>query len=79
MWGSQTHLLSLNPSQPKHAATFVSRCDAKSRADLYVRCGEWGKAAEVARERGDRAKLESVLLHPLSSYNTVLTVLKTTT
>ncbi|KAL0240233.1 hypothetical protein I308_106782 [Cryptococcus tetragattii IND107] len=55
-----THLLSLKPPQPKHAATFVSRCDAKGRADLYVRCGEWGKAAEAARERGDRAKLEQL-------------------
>ena len=54
----QTHLLSLSPPQPDHAANYVQRCDPKSRPDLYVRCGDWGKAAEACRERGDRAKLE---------------------
>jgi hypothetical protein len=54
----QTHLLSLEPPQPIHAAAFVLRCDAKVRSDLYVRCGDWGKAAEAAKERGDKAKLE---------------------
>ncbi|RSH95606.1 hypothetical protein EHS25_000698 [Saitozyma podzolica] len=55
-----THLLSLDPPQPSHAAAFVARCDPKTRADLYVRCGDWGKAAEAAKERGDRQKLEEL-------------------
>ncbi|ORY21590.1 Vps16, C-terminal region-domain-containing protein [Naematelia encephala] len=55
-----THLLSLTPPQPTHAVSFVPRCDPKNRTDLYVRCGEWGKAAESAKERGDRAKLEQL-------------------
>jgi len=54
----QTHLLSLNPPCPIQAASFVPRCDPKVRADLYVLCGDWGKAAEAAGERKDRAKLE---------------------
>ncbi|KAK8870008.1 hypothetical protein IAR55_000578 [Kwoniella newhampshirensis] len=55
-----THLLSLNPPQPTHAANYVARCDLKSRPDLYVRCGDWGKAAESAKERGDKARLEQL-------------------
>ena len=64
---SKTHLLSLNPPQLVHAAGFVARCDPKTRADLYVRCGDWGKAAEACRERGDRTKLESVLQSPVEN------------
>ncbi|WVF72368.1 hypothetical protein IAT40_007183 [Kwoniella sp. CBS 6097] len=55
-----TRLLSLTPPQPTHAATFVPRCDPKARADLYVLCGDWGKAAESAKERNDRTKLEQL-------------------
>ena len=54
----ENHLLSLSPPQLIHAASFVPRCDPKLRADLYVQCGDWGKAAESAKERGDKAKLE---------------------
>jgi len=42
----------------KHASIFVPRCDAKMRADLYVRCGEWRQAGVEAKERGDMAKLQ---------------------
>jgi hypothetical protein len=42
----------------KEAAAFVSRCDGKRRADLYVRCGEWRMAGKECKERGDKAKLE---------------------
>ena len=42
----QTHLLSLTPPHPAEAAKFVARCDPKSRVDLYVKCGDWAKAAE---------------------------------
>ncbi|KAL7422143.1 Vacuolar protein sorting-associated protein 16 [Cryptotrichosporon argae] len=55
-----THLLALTPPQPQRAAAFVARCDARARPDLYARCGEWGRAAEAARERGDRAKLDEL-------------------
>ena len=50
------HLLSIG--QPARAAAYVVRCDAKLRADLYVKCGDWGRAAEAAKERGDGQKLE---------------------
>jgi hypothetical protein len=52
----QTHLLSLTPPHPTEAAKFVARCDPKSRVDLYVKCGDWAKAAESAEK--DRGKLE---------------------
>ncbi|KAK4687137.1 vacuolar protein sorting-associated protein 16, partial [Tremellales sp. Uapishka_1] len=55
-----SHLLSLNPPQPVQAASFVARCDAKSRADLYVRCGDWAKAAEACKERNDKGKIEQL-------------------
>ncbi|RXK39934.1 vacuolar protein sorting-associated protein [Tremella mesenterica] len=55
-----THLLSLSPPQPTQAASFVNRCDPKSRADLYVQCGDWTRAAEACQARGDRAKLEEL-------------------
>ncbi|WWC61373.1 uncharacterized protein I303_103954 [Kwoniella dejecticola CBS 10117] len=55
-----THLLSLTPPQPTHAASFVPRCDPRQRADLYVRCGDWGRAAESAKERNDRSKLDEL-------------------
>ncbi|WWC69699.1 uncharacterized protein I206_103642 [Kwoniella pini CBS 10737] len=55
-----THLLSLTPPQPTHAASFVARCDPRQRAELYVQCGDWGKAAESAKERNDRGKLDEL-------------------
>ncbi|RSH83220.1 uncharacterized protein EHS24_006887 [Apiotrichum porosum] len=55
-----THLLALTPPQPTYAASFVARCDAKSRPDLYALCGQWGKAAESAKERNDKPKLDEL-------------------
>lgn len=52
------HLLEVG--QPGQAALYVPRCDAKLRPDLYVECGLWGKAAEAAKERGDKAKLDEL-------------------
>lgn len=50
-----TTLLSSN--FPKQASAYVPRCDAKLRADLYVKCGEWRQAGLEAKERGDMGKL----------------------
>lgn len=52
----------------KQAASYVPRCDAKARADLYVRCGEWRLAALECKERNDRAKLECVRTEVLFRY-----------
>jgi hypothetical protein len=46
----------------KQAASFVPKCDAKHRADLYRKCGEWRLAGLEAKERGDTAKLQCVNL-----------------
>ena len=52
---------------PKEAVSYVQRCDAPKRVDLYVDCGEWVMAGKECKERGDRAKLECVSLgQPLS-------------
>ncbi|KAF9805445.1 hypothetical protein IEO21_09049 [Rhodonia placenta] len=44
----------------KEAASYVPRCDAHKRVDLYVVCGEWRMAAKECKDRGDRAKLEQL-------------------
>jgi hypothetical protein len=50
---------------PREAATFVPRCDARERVDLYVLCDDWRAAGRECKERGDKAKMECV--HPVSS------------
>ena len=55
----KTQLLEAN--QPKVAVNYVARCDAKQRVDLYVRCGDWGRAALECKERNDKQRLEWVL------------------
>ncbi|TDL22763.1 vacuolar protein sorting-associated protein 16 [Rickenella mellea] len=45
----------------KEASTYVAKCDAPKRADLYADCGEWTMAAKECKDRGDRAKLEQIL------------------
>lgn len=44
----------------KEAANYVPRCDANTRADLYVECGEWRMAGKECKERGDKTKMEYV-------------------
>jgi vacuolar protein sorting-associated protein 16 len=51
-----THLVDKGYS--KQAATYVPKCDAKQRVDLYIRCGEWRQAGLECKERGDKARLE---------------------
>ena len=46
----------------KEAVSYVQRCDANKRVDLYVECGEWAMAGKECKERGDRARLECVSL-----------------
>ncbi|CCO31224.1 putative vacuolar protein sorting-associated protein 16 homolog [Rhizoctonia solani AG-1 IB] len=53
-----THLVA--QGHLKQAASYVPRCDAPKRADLYVKCGEWGLAGEECKSRGDKTKLEEI-------------------
>lgn len=46
----------------REAIPFVVRCDSNKRVDLYVLCGDWRLAGKEAKERGDKAKLEYVLV-----------------
>jgi hypothetical protein len=50
------HLIEKN--HPKEASTYVSRCDANKRVDLYIECGEWMMAGKECKERGDKQKME---------------------
>ncbi|PCH35379.1 vacuolar protein sorting-associated protein 16 [Wolfiporia cocos MD-104 SS10] len=45
---------------PLEAASYVPRCDAHKRIDLYVLCNEWRMAAKECKERGDKAKMEQL-------------------
>ncbi len=42
----------------KEATSYVARCDANKRVDLYVLCGDWRLAGKECKDRGDKAKLE---------------------
>lgn len=42
----------------KEATSYVARCDANKRVDLYVLCGDWRSAGKECKDRGDKAKLE---------------------
>ncbi|KAI0266050.1 vacuolar assembling/sorting protein VPS16 [Gloeopeniophorella convolvens] len=44
----------------KEAVSYVQRCDAPRRVDLYVECGEWVMAGKECKERGDRARLDKL-------------------
>nr|GAT52933.1 vacuolar protein sorting vps16 [Mycena chlorophos] len=44
----------------REAIPYVARCDSPKRADLYVDCGDWRAAGKECKERGDKAKLESI-------------------
>ncbi|KAH7345376.1 vacuolar assembling/sorting protein VPS16 [Rhizoctonia solani] len=53
-----THLIS--QGHLKQAASYVPRCDAPKRVELYVKCDEWRSAGEECKTRGDKAKLEEI-------------------
>jgi vacuolar protein sorting-associated protein 16 len=44
----------------KQAATYVARCDASKRGDLYAACGDYRAAGREFKERGDKAGLAYV-------------------
>ncbi|TFY83531.1 hypothetical protein EWM64_g490 [Hericium alpestre] len=37
---------------PKEASSYVAKCDAHKRVDLYIECGEWRMAGKECKERG---------------------------
>jgi hypothetical protein len=41
----------------RQALNFVPRCEQRHRVELYIKCGEWLKAAQECRDRGDRGRL----------------------
>ncbi|KAI0346441.1 vacuolar protein sorting-associated protein 16 [Trametopsis cervina] len=53
-----THLV--EKGHNKEATSFVARCDANKRVDLYVLCGDWRMAGKECKDRGDKAKLEEL-------------------
>lgn len=46
----------------KEAASYVIRCDAPKRVELYVLCEDWRTAGRECKERGDKKGLEYVPL-----------------
>ncbi|KAJ3552868.1 hypothetical protein NM688_g3925 [Phlebia brevispora] len=45
----------------KEAVSYVARCDANKRIELYVLCGEWRMAGKECKDRGDKAKIEDLI------------------
>jgi len=45
----------------KEAVNYVARCDANTRVDLFIECGEWRMAGKECKDRGDKAKMEQLL------------------
>ena len=39
------------------ALAYIPRCEARNRVELYIRCGEWLRAGQECRDRGDRGRL----------------------
>jgi len=49
------HLLAMGCH--REALRYVAKCEARSRVELYVKCGEWVTAGEECADRGETAKL----------------------
>ncbi|KAI5986106.1 vacuolar assembling sorting protein VPS16 [Pisolithus albus] len=45
---------------PREAATYVVKCDAPKRVELYVLCNDWRAAGRECKERGDKNGLEQL-------------------
>ena len=48
----------LENGHEREAVSFVPRCDANRRIDLYIECGDWRAAGKECKERGNKARLE---------------------
>jgi hypothetical protein len=48
----------LEKGYTREAASYVPRCDANRRVDLYVDCDDWRQAGKECKERGDKLKLK---------------------
>lgn len=58
----------------KEAASYVIRCDAPKRVDLYVLCQDWRAAGRECKERGDKKGLEYVFSVLAINWGVVLIV-----
>lgn len=53
------HLISTGNS--RQSLSYIQRSDGRNRSELYVKAGEWIKAGEECRGRGDRGKLNELI------------------
>ena len=56
----------------REAASYVIRCDAPKRVELYVLCEDWRAAGRECKERGDKKGLEYVFLVLAATWRVVL-------
>jgi len=56
----------------KEAASYVIRCDAPKRVELYVLCEDWRAAGRECKERGDKKGLEYVFFVLAVNWGVVL-------
>lgn len=52
----------LEKGQRREASSYVSRCDANRRVDLYIECGDWRLAGKECKEQRNKARLEYVTI-----------------
>jgi hypothetical protein len=62
----------------REAASYVIRCDAPKRVELYVICEDWRAAGRECKERGDKKGLEYVFLVLAAAWQVVLIPAKST-
>lgn len=41
----------------RQAVSYIARCEARNRVELYVKAGEWTMAGQECVRKGERAKL----------------------
>ncbi|KAF8524325.1 vacuolar protein sorting-associated protein 16 [Hysterangium stoloniferum] len=52
--------LLLEKGHQREAISYVARCDANRRIDLYVECDDWRSAGKECKERNNKARLEEL-------------------
>lgn len=65
--------LLLDNGHQREAVSYIPRCDAGRRVDLYIECDEWRMAGKECKDRGNKARLECVDFSSVSF--SILTVL----
>ncbi|GJJ15006.1 hypothetical protein Clacol_009278 [Clathrus columnatus] len=50
----------LEKGHRREASSYIARCDASRRVDLYIECEDWRLAGKECKDRGNKARLEQL-------------------